>query len=120
MGIEWDFSGFHLAEFAKQVEARIPKALATGMEVVRTVTTPKVPVETGNLVGSGDVSVIGMVASLSYAGPYARYQEFGVFYRHGRFGAPLTHTHGQSFFLTTSIVEAKDAAIRAVGEVLFE
>jgi hypothetical protein len=101
-----------------RLSAAIPRAVGAGMEAVRTVVTPKVPVETGHLEGSGGITVGGNEATIRYPGPYARYQEFGVFYRHGRTGAPLTHNHGQSFYLTTGLHEASADALEAVARVL--
>ena len=101
------------------VEARIDDALAEAafkaMEHIHTMTTPKVPIETGNLAGSGAVSNTGPAsAQIYYPGPYARYQEYGV----SKNGLPLRHEHGQSFFLITTMVAEKDAAIEVAAQVI--
>lgn len=119
MSIEWEDT-FDWDGLQARKNAAITPAVVAGMEVVRQVTTPKVPVESGHLVGSPSITAFGNTATIRYGGPYARYQEFGVYYRHGRVGAPLTHTHGQSFFLTTGIVEAADPALRACARVFEE
>lgn len=103
-----------------EILARLPIALAKGMEHIRSVTSPMVPVETGNLEGSGGVTVSDFVADLYYPGPYALYQHEGVYYRHGRFGAPLRHMHGESFFLTKGVVQGKDAAIQIIADELLK
>ncbi|MGN8049550.1 hypothetical protein ACTJKO_07635 [Curtobacterium sp. 22159] len=119
MSIEWEDT-FDWDGLQARKNAAITPAVAAGMEVVRQVTAPKVPVESGHLVGSPSITAIGHTAWITFPGPYARYQEFGVYFRHGRVGAPLTHTHGQSFFLTTGIVEARDPALRACARVFEE
>ncbi len=119
MSLEWEDT-FDWDGLQARKNAAVTPAVAAGMEVVRQVTTPKVPVESSHLVGSPSITAVGDTATIRYGGPYARYQEFGVYYRHGRVGAPLTHTHGQSFFLTTGIVEARDSALRACARVFEE
>jgi hypothetical protein len=111
--INLDFDGLN-----ERVEAAFPQALAAGLEVVKQVTTPLVPVRSGHLVGSPSITAAGDTGAITYPGPYARYQEYGVFYRHGRVGRPLSHTHGQSFYLTTGLVQATPQAIEAVAMIL--
>jgi Bacteriophage protein of unknown function (DUF646). len=119
MSIEWEFNlGF--GRLRAEMEGAIILAAGKAMEIVRAEVTPLVPVETGNLAGSGDVTVVGHTAELLYPGPYARYQEFGVYYRHGKFGAPLLHTHGQSFFLLTGVHLGAPAAMESLRRDLFD
>lgn len=117
MALEWevnlDFDGLN-----DRIISAVPAALAGGLEVVKQVTTPLVPVRTGHLVGSPSITAEGDTGAITYPGPYARYQEYGVFYRHGRVGRPLSHTHGQSFYLTTGIVQATPQALEAVATIL--
>lgn len=114
MSLKWE-DDFGIDGLNERIHAKVPAAAVAGMEVIRAITGPKVPVLTGNLEGSGGITFTGTTAEILYPGPYARYQEFGVYYRHGRAGAPLNHTHGQSFFLTTSLIEGRDAALQAVA-----
>lgn len=90
-----------------------PEALGEAMEHIRGVAAERTPVETGRLVGSAAVHVDGDEASLSYEGPYARYQEFGL---------DLHHEHGQALYLTSSVKDeahtAVDILARHVGEAL--
>lgn len=118
MADDWDIN-IDFPAIADELRAKLPGALLKGMEYVHSVVTPLVPVETGNLVGSGDVTVTGLTASLRYPGPYALYQHEGVFYRHGRFGAPLTHTHGQAFFLQQPMVQEAPTVVGIVEHELF-
>lgn len=67
-----------------------PEAVGKAMEHVRGVSAEQAPVDTGRLVGSAEVSVEGDTASLSYRGPYARYQ-------HERLD--LRHEHGNAKYL---------------------
>lgn len=118
MAGDWTI-GINFAAIGDEIRAKIPGAVLKGMEHVHTVVTPLVPVETSNLAGSGDVSVVGDEASLFYPGPYALYQHDGVYYRHGRFGAPLTHTHGESFFLQRPMVQEAPRVIGIIEHELF-
>jgi hypothetical protein len=105
-------------EFARLLEARMPGAVTKGLEHLRTVVTPKVPVETGHLAGSGGITATVDGGELTYPGPYALYQHEGVYYRHGRYGAPLRHNHGESFFLESSVQSDGQNVIRIVGDAL--
>jgi hypothetical protein len=121
MSIKWDVNlGFDTVK--DEIFARSVIALGQGAELLRSYVTPLVPVETGNLAGSGGITVVdskdGPTADLLYPGPYALYQHEGVYYRHGRFGAPLTHTHGESFFLERPIVEHGKEIIDFMGDVV--
>jgi hypothetical protein len=113
VSIEWEFN-LYLDGLKAEMEARIPGALAKGLEHVRTVATPLVPVETGALAGSGGITVTGHEGQILYPGPYALYQHEGVYYRHGRFGAPLRHTHGESFFLLRPMIQEADTVLEIV------
>lgn len=103
-----------------EILANLPTALEKGMEHIRSVVTPMVPVETGNLAGSGGITVTNSVAELYYPGPYALYQHEGVYYRHGVTGAPLTHTTGESFFLTRGVVMGTNRAFEIMRDELFK
>lgn len=118
MAIDYDFN-LNFEDLTARIVEHAPAAIVKALEHIKTVVTPLVPVETGNLVGSGGVTAAGLEGQLFYPGPYALYQHEGVYYRHGRFGAPLTHTHGQSFFLSIPMVTEKDAAIRVVADELW-
>lgn len=98
-----------------RIEAALPEAAFKAMEHIRTVTTPKVPLETGNLAGSGAVSNTGPAsAQIYYPGPYARYQEWGV----SKNGKELRHEHGQSFYLMTTVAEEAEAAVAVAAQVI--
>ncbi|MCI1914646.1 MAG: minor capsid protein [Bifidobacteriaceae bacterium] len=94
-------------------------ALTTGLmkagEHVKEISSRLAPKETGHLAGSADVRLVSQgYVEIRYPGPYARYQEFGVYYRHGRMGNILHHDNGQSFYLTTAMLANRDK----VGEIV--
>jgi len=89
-----------LSAIEERIDAALPEALRAGMDHIKAVSQSLVPVETGRLVGSADVQVAGDEASLSYAGPYARYQHerLDLHHPHGGQGKYLEQpvlTHGQ-------------------------
>lgn len=121
MSIDYEFNlGFD--RIKAEMAAKIDPALLVGMEYIKTVVTPLVPIETGDLAGSGDVGIGPApgdeapehTAHLYYPGPYALYQHEGVYYRHGVTGAPLTHTHGESFFLLRPMIQESDTTLGIV------
>lgn len=114
----WDIN-MDFGALGDELRAKLPAALVKGTEYLRGQVTPRVPVETGNLAGSGGITTTATEASLYYPGPYALYQHEGVYYRHGRFGAPLTHNVGESFFLERTVVEEAPTVIGIIEHELF-
>lgn len=123
MSIRWEINlGFD--RLKARVDDAIDPALIQGAEMLHAAVTPLVPVETGNLAGSGDVGLGDLdapaekhVAHLYYPGPYALYQHEGVYFRRpAHYGAPLTHEHGESFFLLRPTATHGPAIISRVGE----
>jgi len=124
----WDVN-INLNDTAAEVAAKVPDAVLKGAEYLHSVVTPLVPVETGNLVGSGDVGAGAApgdsvtnpdnVAHLYYPGPYALYQHEGVYFRRpAHYGAPLTHTHGESFYLERPAAQHAEEILRIVEDAL--
>lgn len=72
-----------------RITAALPAILAKAAEHVKTVATPLVPHLTGNLAGSGGVTADATEARLLYPGPYARYQHYGLDFRHPQGGQAL-------------------------------
>ncbi len=126
MSIDWEFNlGFE--RIKEETAARIDPALLVAMEYVKTVVTPIAPIETGNLRASGDVGIGVLaggeaaehVAHLYYPGPYALYVHEGVFYRYGKFGAPLNYqSPGEPCYLIRPMVQEGPTAIRIVKKEL--
>jgi hypothetical protein len=106
MSLRIDLSGLNLDELVHRVDEIEPEALAEGMEHIRGVSDERTPVETGRLVGSSAVHVEGDEASLTYDGPYARYQ-------HERLD--LHHEHGQAKFEESALADEGETAAGIVG-----
>lgn len=128
MGIEYEFN-LHFDRLKAEMAERADDAVLAAMSYIHGQVTPLVPVQDGDLVGSGDVSLgyvdgtpLGTgdhVAHLYYPGPYALYQHEGVYFRRpAHFGAPLTHTHGESFFLLRPMIQDAGTALDIVRERL--
>jgi len=124
----WDVN-INLNDIAAEVAAKVPDAVLKGAEYLHSVVTPLVPVETDNLAGSGDVGIGAApgdtvtdpdrTAHLYYPGPYALYQHEGVYFRRpAHYGAPLNHTHGESFFLERPAAQNADEILKIVGDTL--
>lgn len=122
MSIEWRINlGFD--RIRENVSRAADKAVTDGVALLESFVVPVVPVETGHLAstaeaGTGKKFGVGPdgdhVAHLYFAGPYALYQHEGVYFRRpAHFGAPLTHTHGQNFFLIQPLISHRPE-IRAV------
>lgn len=93
-----------------RIEAALAEAAFKAMTHISVMTTPKVPVETGNLAGSGSVSNTGPAsARVYYPGPYAKAQEYGLDFR---------HEHGQAMFLSTTMLQEKDNALDIAAQVI--
>ena len=101
-----------------------PKGLMQAGEHIRQVSSQLAPKETGSLAASADVKLDGDgQVSVTYPGPYARYQEYGVFWRMRPHpspsnGKPLRHDNGQSFFLTTPMTSEKDRCLSIMADVI--
>lgn len=85
MSLKYDMH-LNFGALRARVDAATPGALAAGIDYLHRHTTPKVPVETGRLVGSGKTHVEGSEASLTYDGPYAAVQHERTDFRHPRGG----------------------------------
>lgn len=120
MSIEWDIHlGFD--KLNDEMHAKFPEAIGKGLEYIRTIVTPMVPVETGDLAGSGEIRAVSDDTSeIIYPGPYALYQEIGVYYRHGEVGGPLNHTTGESYFLLRGMTQGAEGAIKIIGNELLK
>lgn len=120
----------NFTQAAAETDAKLPAAVLQGARYLHSVVTPLVPVETGNLVGAGDVgpgaapgdtiSNPDRTAHLYYPGPYALYQHEGVYFRRpAHYGAPLTHEHGESFFLERPTAQHAEEILAVIQDALF-
>ena len=125
MSIQWRIN-LNFDTLREHVAEVVDKALVEGAEQLHAAVTPLVPIETGNLVGSGDVGLGDLntpgtphTAHLYYPGPYALYQHEGVYFRRpATYGNPLSHEHGESFFLIRPTVSEGPAIIQHMGDVI--
>jgi hypothetical protein len=102
-----DVSGLDLSHLIAAVDEAEPVALGEAMEHIRGVAAELTPVETGRLVGSASVHVEGDTATVTYDGPYARYQ-------HERLD--LHHEHGQAKFLEQPMLTDRDKVLAIIAK----
>lgn len=88
-GMEWDIHLEGLDETVAAIEAAKPIALARGAEHVRGVSVELAPVLEGNLRASAGVTVSDDAAHVTYDSVYARYQHYGLDFRHPQGGQAL-------------------------------
>ena len=106
----------HLDQITDAVKQAIPGAALKAMEHVHQVAVQKTPHVSGNLAGGSHVDARPDGADLTYEGPYARYQEYGI----SKNGHELRHDvgGGQSHFLVTSIIQETPKVLEIVTEEL--
>lgn len=107
--LRFDTSGFNIGRLIPAAEEASPRAVGLAMEHILGVADELTPIETGRLVGSGTVHVDGDTASITYDGPYARFQ-------HERLD--LRHEHGQAKYLEQPLHTEKDAALGIAARVI--
>jgi hypothetical protein len=84
---EMDFSG--LDAFEAALPEVMPIALMRAAEHVRGVAVALTPIEEGDLRGSAGARMVGQEARIEYNSVYARYQHYGLDFRHPRGGQAL-------------------------------
>jgi hypothetical protein len=99
----------HIDAMLADLEKAQPDALAKAAEVIRANAVANTPYETGRLAGSAAVTVDGDEATISYDGPYARYQ-------HERLD--LRHETGRAKYLELAVIEEKENAVKVLGQEL--
>lgn len=104
----------HLDQITDAVREAIPAAAFKAMEHLHTVAVEKTPLMTGNLRSESHVDARPDGADLTYEGPYARYQEYGI----SKNGHELRHETGQSFYLITSVIQETPKVLEIVTEEL--
>lgn len=112
MGISFEFH-LTLDELDAKAKAAIPTALGRAAEHIIGVVTPKVPVESGQLVGSADVTIGPDGAAITYPGPYARYQHYGLDLRHD--GPKSRNPDAEALFLERPMAAEAAKAIDIIG-----
>ncbi|NUO58995.1 MAG: HK97 gp10 family phage protein [Hamadaea sp.] len=99
-----------LSRLSGDIAAVTPEAVVRAGEHIRGVAVSRTPVETGRLAGSAAVHLDHQdgdaTASITYDGPYARYQ-------HERLD--LRHETGQAKFLESALLSEADTALDMIA-----
>lgn len=106
---EMDFSG--LDEFAAALPEVMPIALMRGAEHVRGVAVELTPKEVGDLRGSAGTRAVGDEVWIEYDSVYARYQHYGLDFR---------HSVGQALFLEQPMVTEARAVQQIIADTVQE
>lgn len=112
MGIEWDIDMGGLDDTIAAIEAVKPIALARAAEHVRGVSVELAPIESGDLRASAGVTVTGDEAHVQYDSVYARYQHYGLDFRHPQ--------GGQALYLEQPMITEAGAAAQIIADTLRE
>lgn len=101
--------GIDLAQLKVKALAALPDALQHGMEHIGEVSAQQTPIEEGTLVRSQKIEVDAenKRASMSYAGPYARYQHEKL---------ELRHEHGNAKYLEIPLVTEYQTALGIIAQ----
>ena len=106
--------GIYLDRITDEVMAALPGAAFKAMEHVRGKAVELAPIETGDLRASAETKESDKGADVYFPGPYARYQEYGV----SKYGKPLRHEEGQSFYLITALTQETPKVLEILTEEL--
>lgn len=98
----------HLDQITDAVIAAIPEASFKAMEHVRAVAVERTPMETGNLREEASTEATPDGATVTYPGPYARYQHFEI----------LRHEVGQRLYLTSAVLTETPKVIEILTQEL--
>lgn len=112
MSIEWDIN-LDLMGVINRTRVAVPPAAEAGMQHVREVAVERTPLEESTLRDSATVHPEESGASITYNGPYARYQHFKL---------NLRHETGRDHYLSSAVLDegptARDIAGNRIGEAL--
>lgn len=112
-----DFAGLN-----DDVDGVLPSALREAGELIKTASLALAPRDTGHLHSTAGVDMVdNTTVAVSYSAVYARYLEFGIFWRmrphpspHN--GKPLMYHHGGGpFFLTTPMRTEAEPALGLIA-----
>lgn len=102
--------GAGLDALTARIRAATPQAAFVAMEYLRGVAVEKTPRESGNLRDGAHVDKTATGATLTYEGPYARYQHYELQLNH--------HGVGQALYLEQPLVTETPEIIRILGTEL--
>lgn len=115
MAVEWDTGGFEalLDNVAAALQDVAPFAVGRAAEHIRGVSTELAPVLTGNLRASAEVKATSHTqARVYYPGPYARYQHYGLDFRHPQ--------GGQALFLQQPMLTEAEKCFQIMADTIRE
>jgi hypothetical protein len=110
VSIEWDVTSFTtgLRAMAARVNVAIPPATLKAMELVRASAYAQTPWDTRQLMNSETVRPSVGGAEVYIPGPYARYQHYGLDFKHPR--------GGNALYLQLPVITEGPAVIKMVGD----
>ena len=89
MSIDWEFN-LDFGPLNAAMDAAVPIAVGRAAEHIRGEAVQLAPIESGHLRASAEVVVVDHnEAHVKFPGPYARYQHYGLDFRHPRGGQAL-------------------------------
>lgn len=98
----------HLDEINDKVMTSIPSAAFKAMEHLRGVAVERTPIETGDLRAGAHTTTTKYGATVTYPGPYARYQHYEI----------LRHEAGQRLYLESAVLSETPKVIEILAEEL--
>lgn len=109
-GIRMDFSDYHMRIVTEIVKETGSFGLLDAAEHVRGVAAELTPIESGHLVGSAEVKATDEAnVEVYYPGPYARYQHFGLDFR---------HEHGQALYLEQPMATEAEKVFQIIADTI--
>ncbi|OZB88837.1 MAG: hypothetical protein B7X41_06055 [Microbacterium sp. 14-71-5] len=115
MPLDWDVGGFEafMDDIVGRVDAAVPFAVGRAAEHIRAKSTELAPVLTGNLRASAEVKAVSHTEfRVYYPGPYARYQHYGLDFKHPQ--------GGQALFLQQPMLTERDACLQIIADTIRE
>lgn len=115
MALDWDTGGFeaHLDELVGNVTAAAPFAVGRAAEHIRAVSTTLAPILTGTLRAEAEVKAISHHEfRVYYPGPYARYQHYGLDFKHPQ--------GGQALYLQQPMVTEAEQCFQIMADTIRE
>lgn len=109
--IEMDYSGLDFQPHISAVIGAIPLGLGVAIETLRAIAVEATPEDTGHLRAMAFTKVDGFSATLTFPGPYARYQHYEL---------QLRHRIGQALYLEQPMVASADLIVGEMGKVIGE
>lgn len=114
MSLTWEGS-FNLEGLTARAAAAVPVGLRTGMEFLKEAAVERTPIEEGTLRAGARVDVDvqdggnGATGSITYPGPYARYQHEKL---------SLRHETGQAKYLEVTLLVDGRKAVEITGQAI--